>query len=82
MEFVIKDVWAIGLFSYLCFCACMAMIRRGTRHQLKIEGSIVEDFVVSFFLFPCVAVQLELSTDTLGIDDAEPSETDEDRSLC
>ena len=80
--FVSKDVWVIGLFSYLCFGACMAMIRRGARIQLKIEGSIVEDFVVSLFLYPCVAVQLELSTEPLTLDETEPSETEEERSLC
>ena len=80
--FLVKDVWVIGLFSYLCFGACMAMIRRGARIQLKIEGSIVEDFVVSLFLYPCVAVQLELSTDPLTIDETEPTEIEEGRPLC
>ena len=81
LEFVMKDIWVIGLFFYLCFCTCLSLIRRKTRHQLKIEGNVVEDFLVSVFLYPCAAVQLELTTDSLAIDDY-PSETEENKSLC
>ena len=81
LEFVMKDIWVIGLFFYLCFCTCLSLIRRNTRHQLKIEGNVVEDFLVSVFLYPCAAVQLELTTESLTIDDY-PSETEENKSLC
>lgn len=65
MEVLVSGAWVIGLFSYFCFCGCMAVIRKETRNKLKIEGSIIEDFVVSVMLYPSVAVQLEVATATL-----------------
>ena len=81
LEFVFSNVWVIGLFSYLCFCTCLTTLRNATRHHLKIEGSVIEDFVVSILLYPCVAVQLEETIDTLMLEESS-SETEEDRSLC
>ena len=81
LEFVMKDIWVIGLFFYLCFCTCLSLIRRKTRHEFKIEGNVVEDFLVSVFLYPCAVVQLELTTESLTIDDF-PTETEENKSLC
>jgi len=65
LEFVISGMWAIGLFVYLCFCACMAVVRGKIRDRLRIEGSIIEDFLVSVILYPSVAVQLEVTMDNL-----------------
>ena len=65
LEVVVSGIWVIGLFVYLCFCSCMAVIRRKTREKMNIEGSIIEDFVVSVILYPSVAVQLEMTTDNL-----------------
>ena len=65
MEVLVSGAWVIGLFSYFCFCGCMAVIRKGTRNKLEIEGSIIEDFVVSVMLYPSVAVQLEIATANL-----------------
>ena len=81
LEFVFSNVWVIGLFSYLCFCACLTTLRKATREHLKIGGSVVEDFVVSLLLYPCVAVQLEETMENLIIEESS-SETEEDRSLC
>ena len=65
MEVLVSGAWVIGLFSYFCFCGCMAVIRKGTRNKLEIDGSIIEDFVVSVMLYPSVAVQLEIATANL-----------------
>ena len=62
MEVLVSGACVIGLFSYFCFCGCMAVIRKRTRNKLEIEGSIIEDFVVSVMLYPSVAVQLEIAT--------------------
>ena len=66
LDFLVSGAWVIGLFSYLCFCVCMAVIRTKTRNKLEIEGSIIEDFMVSVILYPSVAVQLEQTTDDLS----------------
>ena len=66
MEIWIKGAWVIGLFSYFCFCGCMAMLRRDMRGELKIEGSIIEDFVVTAIIYPSVAVQLETTMSNLN----------------
>ena len=81
LEFVFLNVWVIGLFSYFCFCTCLTTLRKATRHRLNIEGSVIEDFVVSILLYPCVAVQLEETMETLMLEESS-SETEEDRSLC
>ena len=65
LELVVNGIWVIGMFVYLCFCGCMAIIRRKTRDKMGIEGSIIEDFAVSVILYPSVAVQLEMTTDNL-----------------
>ena len=66
VEFLSSGAWVIGLFSYFCFCGCMSVIRKRTRNTLGIEGSIIEDFVVSVILYPSVAVQLEETTANLS----------------
>lgn len=43
----------------------MAIVRRKTRDTMGIEGSIIEDLAVSVILYPCVAVQLEMTTEDL-----------------
>ena len=66
MEFWVKGTWVMGLFFYLCFCGCMAILRRDVRKKLEIEGSIIEDFFVTTILYPSVAVQLETSISNLN----------------
>ena len=65
MEVLVTGAWVIGLFSYFCFCGCMAVIRKRTRNELEIKGSIIEDFAVSVMLYPSVVVQLEIATANL-----------------
>ena len=67
----IEGVWVIGLFSYLLFCGCVALIRTKTRDLLKIEGSIIEDLMVSVMIYPSVVVQLDLTTDRLHYEEDE-----------
>ena len=61
LEIVVNGMWTIGLFTYICFCGCMAAVRGKTRDILGIEGNLVEDFVISLVFYPCVAVQLEMA---------------------
>lgn len=67
----IEGVWVIGLFSYLLFCGCVALIRTKTRYLLKIEGSIIEDLMVSMLIYPSVVVQLDMTTQKLHYEEDE-----------
>ncbi len=64
-ELVVSGCWAIGTFFYLLFVASVTGIRLEARSKLKIEGNIFEDFVASLFFYPCVAIQLDMSTRNL-----------------
>ena len=66
IEIWIEGAWVMGLFSYFCFCGCMAILRRDVRDKLGIEGSIIEDFVVTVVIYPSVAVQLETTISNLN----------------
>ena len=72
----VEGAWVIGLFSYLCFCGCMAVIRTRTRNILKIKGSLIEDLLVSVILYPNVAVQLETTVASL-----HPEENENDQAV-
>ena len=71
-----EGAWVIGLFLYLCFCGCMAVIRTRTRNILKIKGSLIEDLLVSVILYPNVAVQMEKTVATL-----HPEENENDQAV-
>ena len=76
IEIWIKGAWVIGLFSYFCFCGCIAILRRDVRDKLGIVGSIIEDFVVTVVIYPSVAVQLE--TTIFSLNNQEVNEEKED----
>ena len=61
----------IGLLTYLLFCGCVALIRTKTRDLLKIEGTIIEDLMVSVLIYPSVVVQLEMTTQGLHYEEDE-----------
>ena len=71
-----EGAWVIGLFLYLCFCGCIAVIRTRTRNILKIKGSLIEDLLVSVILYPNVAVQMETTVATL-----HPEENENDQAV-
>ena len=50
--------WALAFFGHLTFCACIATIRKHVREKLDITGQVIEDFLVSLLLFPCVVLHL------------------------
>ena len=72
----VEGAWVIGLFFYLCFCGCMAVIRTRTRNILNIKGSLIEDLLVSVILYPNVAVQMETTVATL-----HPEENENDQAV-
>ena len=72
----IEGVWVIGLSSYLLFCGCVALIRTKTREMLKIEGSIIEDLMVSVMIYPSVVVQLDMTTEGLHYEEDENQQVD------
>ena len=72
----IEGVWVIGLSSYLLFCGCVALIRTKTRDMLKIEGSIIEDLMVSVMIYPSVLVQLDMTTESLHYTEDENQQVD------
>ena len=61
LQSILDGCWAIGLFSYVCFCGCTAKLRMNARNILGIPGHPVEDFVCSLILYPSVAMQLEMT---------------------
>ena len=61
LQIILDGCWAIGLFSYVCFCGCTAKLRMNARNILGIPGHPVEDFVCSLILYPSVAMQLEMT---------------------
>jgi hypothetical protein len=62
LELSFRGSWAIAWFWYLCFASVMASLRLEVREILGIAGSAVEDFFASLLLYPCCALQLDLST--------------------
>ena len=53
--------WALAFFGHLTFCACIATVRKHVREKLDITGQVIEDFMVSLFLYPSVVLQLKMT---------------------
>ena len=62
LELAAHGCWAIGWFWYLCFVVSITGIRLEARRKLEIHGNVFEDFFATLFFYPCVAVQLDVST--------------------
>ena len=61
LEIKFQWAWAIAFFGYLTFCACIATVRKHAREKLDIPGHVIEDFLVSFFLYPIVVLQIKMT---------------------
>lgn len=53
---------AVALWAYLGAASVIAGLRNQVRESVDIPGTIVEDFVASFFLFPNVLQQMVVAT--------------------
>lgn len=62
LELAIHGCWAIGWFWYLSFVLSVTGVRLSARRKFGIDGNVFEDFFSSLFFYPCVAVQLDLTT--------------------
>ena len=61
LQAILDGCWAIGVFLYFCFCACIAKLRMNARDKLYITGHPVEDFLCSLIMYPSVCIQLEMT---------------------
>ena len=59
--------WALGIISYGAFVFGTSCLRGQVRDRLELEGSTLEDFLLTFVLYPSVVLQLDLATAT-GLD--------------
>ena len=58
--FFLEGVWGIAGFCYFAFALFLTSIRLEVRRHLEIvEGSVFEDFFVSFLFYPSVVVQMD-----------------------
>ena len=71
LELAISGCWAIGCFWYLCFATSVTGVRLQAREKLGIHGNIFEDFLSALLFYPCVAIQLDMSTKDLMFEDKE-----------
>ena len=53
-----RGAWVISVFFYLAFCCQVALARCSLRIEEGIPGSILEDFLLSVTLYPCVLTQM------------------------
>jgi len=62
LQIAVDGSWALAWISYIIFGSGVAMVRGSARAHLNIEGHPLEDLFVSLFLYPCAALQMEIST--------------------
>lgn len=69
-------LWSIAWTFYLGFATIMTGVRIQCREKLDINGNAYEDFFASLFFYPNVALQLDLTTQNLGVQEeaAKPNE--------
>ena len=63
LELVVTGCWAIAWFWYVCFICQITAVRIKTRKIHGIDGNASEDFFAALFLYPNVALQLDITTD-------------------
>eukprot|EP00091_Calanus_sinicus_P009571 TRINITY_DN22359_c0_g1_i1.p1 TRINITY_DN22359_c0_g1~~TRINITY_DN22359_c0_g1_i1.p1 ORF type:complete len:149 (-),score=51.65 TRINITY_DN22359_c0_g1_i1:48-470(-) len=62
LQVIVDGAWALAWCSFIAFCSGVSMVRSRTRNHLGIPGHSLEDFCLTLLLYPCVAMQMELST--------------------
>jgi len=67
LKFGVDGGWALGCVAYVTFVFGITILRGQMRKKLGIRGSSLEDFLVSFVLYPSVALQLDMATQSLHI---------------
>ena len=58
LQMVFKGAWVFSVFFYLAFCCQVAIVRCSMRQDEGIQGSLLEDFILSLLLYPAVCTQL------------------------
>ena len=58
LQLILPNLAYVGLTVYIGFVAYCTSIRLEIRQHFSISGNIIEDFFASFFMYPCVAVQV------------------------
>jgi len=62
LQLAVEGCWALAWVSYICFGSAVSMVRTRARAHLNISGHPLEDLCVSLLLYPCVALQMDMST--------------------
>ena len=58
LEVVFHGAWVFSVFFYLVYCCQVAIVRCYMRQDEGIQGSLLEDFVISVFFYPAVCTQM------------------------
>ena len=67
VQIAADGVFVFAWVFYIVFCAGVSIARGEVRKQLEIEGHPLEDFLISLFLYPSVALQMDLTTKSFQI---------------
>jgi len=62
LQLAVDGAWALAWISYIAFGSGISIVRSKTRKHLNIAGHPLEDLCLSLLLYPCVALQMEVST--------------------
>eukprot|EP00095_Tigriopus_kingsejongensis_P000207 maker-scaffold41_size498431-snap-gene-3.31 protein:Tk00207 transcript:maker-scaffold41_size498431-snap-gene-3.31-mRNA-1 annotation:"glycine betaine transporter -like" len=62
LQLVFDGAWAMAWFFYLTYACVVASVRIEVREHFKIAGNGIEDLFASILLYPCCALQLDLTT--------------------
>jgi len=61
IEIRVQGLYALAWVAYIIFAFSVSLIRQAAREKLAIPGNIIEDFCISMFLYPSVALQVQIS---------------------
>ena len=77
LELAFTSSWAIAWFFYFGFASILTAIRIQVRELMAINGNPIEDFFACLLLYPCAALQMDLTTENLDMHgDASKKKTD------
>lgn len=66
-EVAVQGMYAIAWVFFIAFVTCVTYVRHEVRAQRGINGNPIEDFFAALFLYPSVAIQMEMVSDKKGM---------------
>jgi len=79
LQLAVDGCWALAWVFYIAFGSGISIVRSKAREQLSISGHPLEDLCVSLLLYPCVAIQMDLSTQPASLDRQAHSKNGEEK---